>query len=76
MPVTRIVDFDTWRPGYGGATVTIYRAGSSVLADVFTGQQDVKDTQGGRVCLSRLQHVPIFQQGQQGVLVVDEAAAA
>lgn len=35
MAATRIADFDTWRPGYGLATVQIYRANSTVLADVF-----------------------------------------
>ncbi len=38
MAVTRIADFDTWRPGYAGATLTVYRAGSSVLADVFLNE--------------------------------------
>lgn len=35
MPVTRIAEFDTWRPSYGGATVRIYKAGTTDLADVF-----------------------------------------
>lgn len=38
MPVQRIAEFDTWRPGYSGATVTVYRAGSSVLADIWTDE--------------------------------------
>lgn len=38
MPVQRIADFDTWREGYAGATVTIYRAGSSTLASLFSNE--------------------------------------
>lgn len=35
MSVARISLFDIWQPGYGLATVTIFRAGTSDLADVF-----------------------------------------
>lgn len=35
MPAQRIFEFDTWRPGYGGATVIIYRGGTTTLAAVF-----------------------------------------
>lgn len=35
MSVQRIAEFDIWRPGYGGATVTIYVAGTTTLAAVF-----------------------------------------
>ncbi len=38
MPVTRLADFDTWRPGYAGATLTVYRAGSTTLADLFLNE--------------------------------------
>lgn len=38
MAVTRIAQFDTWRPGYGLATVHVYRAGSTILADVFSDE--------------------------------------
>lgn len=38
MPVQRIVEFDTWREGYAGATVRVYRAGSSTLADLFSNE--------------------------------------
>lgn len=38
MAVQRIVEFDTWKEGYAGATVAIYRAGSSTLADVFADE--------------------------------------
>lgn len=34
----RISEFDVWRPGYGGAVVAIYVAGTSALADVFTDE--------------------------------------
>lgn len=35
MPSIRISDFDTWRPGYGLASVRIVRAATSNFADVF-----------------------------------------
>lgn len=35
MRATRIDFFDTWRPGYGLATVFVRRANSTVLADIF-----------------------------------------
>lgn len=38
MPSTRISDFDTWRPGYGLATVSVLKAGTSLLADVFSDE--------------------------------------
>lgn len=38
MAVQRIAEFDTWREGYAGATVTIYRAGSSILAALFSNE--------------------------------------
>lgn len=38
MAVQRIAEFDTWREGYAGATVTIYRAGSSTLADLYANE--------------------------------------
>lgn len=39
MPVQRIAEFDTWREGYAGATVRIFRAGSSTLADIFSNEE-------------------------------------
>ena len=38
MPAQRISEFDTWRPGYGAATVAIRIAGTSALANVFTDE--------------------------------------
>lgn len=38
MPAQRLIDFDTWRPGYGGATVTIYLAGTTAPAPVYTDE--------------------------------------
>lgn len=32
----RIAEFDIWRPGYGGATVNVYLAGTTTLASLFT----------------------------------------
>jgi len=32
----RIAEFDLWRPGYGGAVVSIFVAGTSTLANIFT----------------------------------------
>lgn len=34
----RLADFDTWRPGYGAATVTVYVAGTTTPADIFTDE--------------------------------------
>jgi hypothetical protein len=34
----RIAEFDLWRPGYGGAVVSIYIAGTTTLASVFTNE--------------------------------------
>jgi len=34
----RIVEFDVWRPGYGGAVVGIYVAGTSTLANIYTDE--------------------------------------
>ena len=38
MPTVRIVEFDTWQPGYDTAVVTVYKAGTSVAADIFTDE--------------------------------------
>ncbi len=35
---SRIAEFDIWRPGYGGASVAIYVAGTSTLASVYTNE--------------------------------------
>lgn len=34
----RISEFDVWRPGYGGAVVSVFLAGSTTLADIFTDE--------------------------------------
>lgn len=36
--VQRVSEFDIWRPGYGGAVVGIYVAGTSTLANVYTDE--------------------------------------
>lgn len=38
MPAIRVIDFDTWRPGYGLATVQVNKAGSNTAADIFTDE--------------------------------------
>ena len=38
MPTQRVGFFDIWRPGYNGATVTIYVAGTTTLASVYTDE--------------------------------------
>lgn len=38
MPVTRVSEFDTWRPGHGGAVVSVLLAGSSTLASIYTDE--------------------------------------
>lgn len=42
MSSIRIADYDTWRPGYGLATVSVYQAGTSTLASVFN-DEDLTD---------------------------------
>src|SRR5689334_11479797 len=37
-PSIRIIEFDTWRPGYGLATVSVLMAGTNTLADVFSDE--------------------------------------
>lgn len=39
MSVIRIADFDTWRPGYGQATVRVLQADSSNLASVYSDEE-------------------------------------
>jgi uncharacterized protein YjbI with pentapeptide repeats len=34
----RIAEFDTWRAGYGGATVNVYLAGTTTLASIYTDE--------------------------------------
>lgn len=34
----RIAEFDVWRPGYGGASVKVYEAGTTTLAPVFSDE--------------------------------------
>ena len=36
--VQRIQEFDTWQPGYGGAVVSVYLAGSTTLATLYTDE--------------------------------------
>lgn len=38
MPSIRIADFDTWRPGYGLATVEVRLAGTDTLASIYTDE--------------------------------------
>ena len=38
MAVSRISEFDTWRPGYGGATVHVYLAGTTTSASIYTDE--------------------------------------
>lgn len=38
MTALRLSDFDTWRPGYGLATVRVVKAGTSTLASIYTDE--------------------------------------
>lgn len=38
MSGTRIAEFDTWRPGYGGATVSVFLANTDTLASIYTDE--------------------------------------
>lgn len=53
MPTIRLSDFDTWRPGYGGATVFVYRADSEQLADIFLDEDRTVPAQNPQILLSR-----------------------
>jgi hypothetical protein len=39
MPAIRIAEFDTWREGYGLASVRVLQAGTSVLATVYSDEE-------------------------------------
>ena len=39
MPAIRIAEFDTWRPGYGLASVRVLKAGTSDLASIYTNEE-------------------------------------
>lgn len=40
MPAIRLADFDTWRPGYGLATVRVIKAGApGVLASIYSDEE-------------------------------------
>jgi hypothetical protein len=39
MPASRLVDFDTWRGGYGLATVRVVKAGTTQLASIFADEE-------------------------------------
>lgn len=34
----RIYEFDIWKPGYGGATISVFKAGTSDLANIYTNE--------------------------------------
>ncbi len=36
--VQRIYEFDTWQPGYGGASVSVFVAGTTTLATLYTSE--------------------------------------
>ena len=38
MSAQRISEFDTWQPGYAGAIVTVYIAGTTTLASIYTNE--------------------------------------
>lgn len=38
MATQRIAEFDTWRPGYGDAVVSIFIANTTTLADIYTDE--------------------------------------
>lgn len=53
--VMRISDFDTWRPGYGGAVVAIYVAGTTTLADIWHDEDMTVAAENPQVLASMLQ---------------------
>ena len=38
MPAQRISEFDLWQPGYAGAVVRVYIAGTTTLASIYTDE--------------------------------------
>lgn len=38
MSPVRISEFDLWQPGYGGSIVTVYQAGTTTLANLYTDE--------------------------------------
>lgn len=55
MPVTRIDAFDIWQPGYGGASVRIVRANTSLLADCFLDEALTQVAANPQTLLTRSQ---------------------
>ncbi len=51
--VTRISDFDTWRPGYPNAIVGVYVAGTSTLANIYSDFALTRQISNPIVLLSR-----------------------
>jgi hypothetical protein len=50
MTSARIAEFDIWRPGYGGAVVTVYVAGTTTLASLYA-DEDLTDAVSNPVTL-------------------------
>jgi hypothetical protein len=55
MPAIRIIDFDTWNPGYGFATVLVLQAGTELLADIFYDEALAEEAPNPQTCLEKTQ---------------------
>jgi len=53
MSVIRIAEFDTWRPGYGLATVTVLKAGGTEAANVYTDEDATASTDSTQTLLGK-----------------------
>ncbi|MER8602790.1 hypothetical protein NKH48_03210 [Mesorhizobium sp. M1233] len=56
MASIRLSEFDTWRPGYGLATVTIVRAGTDNLALVYTDENLLNAAANPQTLIERIQN--------------------
>lgn len=56
MPAHRVREFDVWRPGYGGATVRVYIAGTTTLASLFTNEALTTSAANPQTLLSKTEN--------------------
>jgi hypothetical protein len=54
MPSVRLADFDTWRPGYGLATVSVLIAGTNDLATIYTDEGLTQTTGNPQILSERI----------------------
>lgn len=52
MPAIRLEEFDTWRPGYGLATVYVYKAGAAPQTATIYSDEDLQTTVSNPITLA------------------------